>query len=114
MKNLTFIIGGIALVLNLLFGALLSGYSWFNVGFTSLVIVLTALLIYLLRVLPMKDGFVIGLSFFFLLLGVVELILGFVSRPTVTDNGLVIATVLMLAFEAVLLIICSSISKRVS
>jgi hypothetical protein len=113
MKNLTLIVGGIALALNLLFGVLLSGYSWFNVGFTSIVIILTTLLIYLLRVLPMKDGFVIGLSFFFLLMGIVELILGFVSRPTVTDNGFVIATVLMLAFEAVLLIICSSISKKV-
>lgn len=113
MKNLTLTVGGIALALNLLFGVLLSGYAWFNVGFTSFVIILTTLLIYLLRVLPMKDGYVIGLSFFFLLLGVVEFILGLISRPTVSDNGIVIATVLMFAFEAVLLIICSSISKRV-
>lgn len=113
MKNLTLTVGGIALALNLLFGVLLSGYSWFNVGFTSIVIILTTLLIYLLKALPMKDGFVIGLSFFFLLLGIVEFILGLVSRPTVSDNGLVIAAILMIAIEAALLIICSSISKRV-
>ena len=75
MKNLTLTVGGIALALNLLFGVLLSGYSWFNVGFTSIVIVLTTLLIYLLRALPMKDGYAIGLSFFFLLMGVVLLLM---------------------------------------
>ena len=91
----------------------MSGYNWFNVGYTSIVIILTTLLIYLLRALPMKDGYVIGLSFFFLLLGVVEFILGLISRPVISDNGIVIATVLMVAFQAVLLIICSSISKRI-
>ncbi len=113
MKNLTLTIGGIALALNLLFGFLISGYEPFNVGFTSIVIVLTTLLIYLLRVVPMKDGFVIGLGFFFLILGVVEFILGLVSQPSMTDNGKVIAVIILLAIQAGILLICSSISKRV-
>ena len=113
MKNLTLIIGGIALALNLLFGFLLSGYEPFNVGFTSVVIVLTTLLIYLLRVIPMKDGYVIGLGFFFLFLGIVEFILGLISRPSMTDNGIVVATVILLAIQLGILLICSSISKRV-
>ena len=113
MKNLTLTIGGIALALNLLFGVLLSGYAWFNVGFTSIVIILTTLLIYLLKVLPMKDGYVIGLSFFFLLFGVVEFILGLISRPTVSDNGIVVTTVILLAIQVSILLIFSSISKRI-
>lgn len=113
MKNLTLTIGGIAFALNLLFGFLLSGYEPFNVGFTSVVIVLTTLLIYLLRVIPMKDGFVIGLGFLFLFLGVVEFILGLISRPSMTDNGIVVATVILLAIQVGILLICSSISKKV-
>jgi hypothetical protein len=113
MKNLTLTIGGIALALNLLFGVLMSGYSWFNVGFTSIVIILTTLLIYLLRVVPMKDGFVIGLAFFFLFLGIVEFILGLISESSMTDNGIVVATIIMLAIQIGILLICSSISKRV-
>lgn len=113
MKNLTLIIGGIALALNLLFGFLLSGYVPFNIGFTSVVIVLTTLFIYLLRVVPMKDGFVIGLGFFFLFLGVVEFIFGLVSRQSMTDNGYVVATVILLAVQVGILLICSSISRRV-
>lgn len=113
MKNLTLTIGGIALALNLLFGFLLSGYEPFNVGFTSVVIVLTTLLIYLLRVVPMKDGFVIGLGFFFLFLGIVEFILGLVSQHSMTDNGKVIAVIILLAIQAGILLICSSVSKRV-
>lgn len=113
MKNLTLTVGGIALALNLLFGVLLSGYAWFNMGFTSIVIILTTLLIYLLKVLPMKDGYVIGLSFFFLLFGVVEFILGLISRPTVSDNGIVVTTVILLAIQVSILLIFSSISKRI-
>ena len=113
MKNLTLIIGCVALVLNLLFGFLLSAFEPFNVGFTSIVIVLTTLLIWLLRVVPMKDGFVIGLGFLFLLLGIVEYVLGSVSRPEFTDNGVVITAIILVAFEAVTLLICSSISKTV-
>ena len=113
MKNLTLIIGGIALTLNLLFGFLLSGFEPFNVGFTSIVIVLTTLLIFLLRIVPMKDGYVIGLGFLFLLLGIVEYILGLVSQLEITDNGYVIASIILLAFQTGILLICSSISKRV-
>lgn len=113
MKNLTLIIGGIALALNLLFGFLLSSFEPFNVGFTSIVIVLTTLLIFLLRIVPMKDGYVIGLGFLFLLLGIVEYILGLVSQPEITDNGYVIATIILLAFQTGILLICSSISKKV-
>ena len=113
MKNLTLIIGCVALLLNLLFGFLLSAFEPFNVVFTSIVILLTSLLIWLLRVVPMKDGFVIGLGFLFLLLGIVEYILGIISRPQVENNGLVIAVIILVAFEAVTLLICSSISKNV-
>ena len=113
MKNLTLIIGCVALLLNLLFGFLLSAFEPFNVVFNSIVILLTTLLIWLLRVVPMKDGFVIGLGFLFLLLGIVEYILGIISRPQVEDNGLVIVVIILVAFEAVTLLICSSTSKKV-
>ena len=108
MKNLTLVVGCVALVLNLLFGFLLSAFEPFNVVFTSIVILLTTLLVWLLRVVPMKDGFVIGLGFLFLLLGIV----GIISHPQVENNGLVIAVIILVAFEAVTLIICSSISKN--
>lgn len=112
MKNLTLIIGGVALVLNLLFGFLLSAFEPFNVGFTSIIIVLTTLLIMMLRIVPMKDGFVIGLGFLFLFLGVVEYILGIISRPEIEDNGVVISAIVLVAFEAVALLICSSITIK--
>lgn len=113
MKNLTLIIGGVALILNLLFGFLLSDFEAFNVGFTSVVIVLNTVLIWLLRVVPMKDGFVIGIGFLFLFLGIVEYVLGLYSDPQFTDNGILITAILLAAFEAVILLICCSISKRV-
>ena len=113
MKNLTLIIGGVALAINLLLGLLLSRFELFNVGFTSVVIVLNTLFIWLLRVVPMKDGFVIGLGFLFLFLGVVEFLLVLFSAPHIIDNGKFIIAIILVAVEAVTLLICSSISKRV-
>lgn len=113
MKNLTLIIGVIILALNLLFGFLLSSFEPFNVGFTCIVIALNTLLIWLLRVVPMKDGFVIGLGFLFLFLGVVEYILGLKSSHTFTDNGILIASIILLFVQVAMLLICSSISKRI-
>ena len=113
MKNLTLIIGGVALAINMLLGFLLSRFELFNVGFTSVVIVLNTLFIWLLRVVPMKDGFVIGLGLLFLFLGVVEYLLGLFSAPHFTDNGIFIIAFILVAVEVVTLLICSSISKRV-
>ena len=112
MKNLTLIIGGLALALNLLFGFLLSSFEPFNIGFTSIVIALNTFLIWLIRIVPMKDGFVIGLGFFFIFLAVVEYILGLCSCSEMKDNWVIITTIVLVSIQVFALLICSSISKR--
>ncbi|MBR5850773.1 MAG: hypothetical protein IKZ12_06930 [Alistipes sp.] len=113
MKKVLLSIGIVLFVVNGLFGLLLSGYDTFNLVFTSMVIVTTTLLLYLLCTIKMKDGFIIGLGFMFALFGIVGYILGLVSGQEVQDNGYVIAVIALAAIEAISLVICHITSKSI-
>ena len=113
MKNLTYIFTAMLLLVNFLAGLLLSAYEPFNVCFTSIVIVITAVLIGLLRVVKLKDAFAISLSFLFAFLGMVQFVLGCVSPARMEDNGCVIASAVILAFEVIVLLICNLTSKNI-
>lgn len=111
MKKSVIVVTIVLLAVNLLAGLLLSGFESFNIVFTSIVIALTGGLVYLLRLVPMKDAFVVSLSFLFILLGLVEYILGILSPDRFEDNGFLLGTVFLLAIEGILLTICSITSK---
>lgn len=114
MKTRTFIIITILLLLvNFAAGWLLSAYEPFNVYFTSIVIVLTAVLVGLPHIVRMKDAFAISLSFLFAFLGMVQFVLGCVSPARMEDNGCVIASAVILAFEFIVLLICNLTSKNI-
>lgn len=113
MKKTTLIITALFLIVNILFGVLLSSFKPFNVAFTSIVILLTGGLIYLLQCIKMKDAFAISLSFIFAVLGIIEFILAILSPEHVPDNGYVIATIVLLAIQSIILLICNLTSKKV-
>lgn len=113
MKKTILITGIILFAVNALCGFLLSGYENFNLAFTSIVIAVTTLLLYLLCTVKMKDGFIVGLGFLFAFFGLVEYILGIVSEQEVQDNGYIIATVALVAIEVIVLIICNITSKSI-
>ena len=111
MKKTVIIATTILLVVNLLAGLMLSGFKPFNVTFTSVIIILTGALIYLLRSIPMKDAFVISLSFLFVFIGLIEYILGVLSPESFKNNGFLLGTICLLALECIVLTICSITSK---
>ena len=78
-----------------------------------MVIIATTLLLYLLCKIEMKDGFVVGLYAFFSFLGFIELILGAVSHDSVQDNGCLVASIILIALQAISLVICNVVSKNV-
>lgn len=113
MKKTTLIITAILLIVNILFGVLLSSFKPFNVGFTSIVILLTGGLIYLLQCIKMKDAFAISLSFVFAVLGIIEYVLAILSPEQIPDNGHVIATIVLLVIQLIILLICNLTSNKV-
>lgn len=113
MKKTVLIVSLVLLVVNLLAGLILSGFKPFNIAFTSIVIVLTGALIYLLRLVPMKDAFVASLSFLFAFAGLIEYILGLLSPERLQDNGFILGAVCLFAVEGIFLAICSITSKNI-
>ena len=113
MKKTVLIATLVLLVVNLLAGLILSGFKPFNIVFTSLVIIITGTLIYLLRIVPMKDAFVVSLSFLFAFFGLIEYILGLLSPERFQDNGFLLGTVCLLAIEGIIMTICSITSKNI-
>ena len=113
MKKLTVIIAAILLAVNLLAGLLLSAYEPFNICFTSIVIIVTAVLICLLDTIQMKTAFAISLSGLFLVGGLAGFILGCVSPSQIQDNGCIIAAVLGFAVEIAILLICNFTSQKI-
>lgn len=112
MKRTIIIITAILFAVNLLFGLLLSAYKPFNVGFTSLIIIATGTLIYLLQTIKLKDAFAISLAFVYAFLGIVEYILGVTAPAHFQDNGCVIVAIVLFVIEMIITIVCSVTSKR--
>ena len=111
MKNLTLVIGGIVLLLNLVIGLIFTSYKLFNIGLNSGVIIVNTLLLYILGVSQIKDGFKISLSFLFLIAAVIEFILGFFVPDTWENNVALTMLILLFAGQVILYIIAYFVSK---
>lgn len=113
MKRTIFILGGLAFIVNVLFGLLLSGYSSFNMGVNCGVIVLNTALLYCLYQFNMRDAFRIALSFLFVIIGLIELILGCFMKQHLQDNACLIAILIFLFAEISLFVIVNILSNKI-
>ncbi len=113
MNKLVIIISACFLAVNILAGLIVSVYEPFNVCFSSGAIVVTAILLCLLNMVQLKDAFRISLAFLFSFCGLVEFVLGCSCYPSFTDNGYLIAALLVLVGEVAILLICSLTSKSI-
>ena len=111
MKKLTIIITAILLCLNLLFGILLDSFKPFNVGFTSIAIMSTGTLVYLLQVISIKDAYAISLVFFYSIIGIIHYVLGLFSPTRITGNWFITIATLLMTIEIVVLIVCKHSSN---
>lgn len=99
--------------MNLLFGVIISLYGGFNVAVSSVVIVVTGLLIYLTDTIRLKDGYKISLMLLFTGVGLLEFVLSFLAPNCFTDNWWLILVIGLMAAEIILLIITSTVSKKI-
>lgn len=113
MKKTILYIGILALVLNVTIGLLLSAYPLFNMVLNSIVIVITTLLIWLSSGNGQRTAFSISLTFLYLFLGILQLVLGVLSPASVTDNWMIVIIIALLVLECMLLIITKTISRKV-
>ena len=111
MKNLTLLAGGIILLLNLIFGLILSAYKPLNIGLNSAVIIINTLMLYLLGVSQIKDGYKISLSFLFIVIAAIEFLLALFITDSWENNIVLIMLILLIAVQILLYAIVSYFSK---
>ncbi len=111
MKKVLLYIGILALVLNIVVGLLLSTYPLFNIVLNSMVIVITTLLIWLSS--GNRNAFSISLTFLYLFIGILQLVLGVLSPASVMDNWMIVTIIALFVLECMLLIITKTISRKV-
>lgn len=113
MKKTILVLGSLALIVNVLFGLLLSGYSYFNMGVNCGVIALNTALLFCLYQFNLRDAFRISLSFLFVIIGLIELILGCFMQQQLQDNACLIAILILLLAEISLFVIINTLSSKV-
>ena len=111
MKNLTLIIGGIILLLNVAIGLIFSAYKPFNIVLNSAVIIVNTLILYSLSIIQIKDGFRIALPFLFLVAATIEFLLGFFVPETLENSITLTMLILLLTGQVILYAIAYFVSK---
>lgn len=113
MKRIIFIATALLLALNIVAGLILSGYKPFNVIFSSIAIFITGALLYSLQLIHLKDAYAISLSCLFVVLGLIEYVLGAVSPDYFQDNWIVLILSILIGLEVLITVVCSVATKKV-
>lgn len=100
------------LAANILLGTILSCFDTLNVVLSSCVIVITALLLYMISVITLKDAFKVSLTLLFSLIGFVEYLLAVFAPSHVKDNFSLIIVIVLAALQVSLLVITNVVSNK--
>lgn len=114
MKRIIMLSSIVLFVANLLFGLLLSFYGGCNVAMSSIVIVGTGILLYLTDTITLKDGYKVSLTILFAGVGCLEFVLSLFAPNRFTDNWWLIIVILLMALEAIMLIVVSRVLNTVN
>lgn len=112
MKKVIILTCAVLLTANLLCGAILSSYNGCNLALSSAVIIVSAVLLYLVDSISIKDGYKVSLMLLFITIGLLEFILSLMAPNQVADNWWLIVVITLMAIQAITLIITRSISSK--
>lgn len=113
IKQIVLKIGIVCLLLNLLFGLILSIYSSFNIWISSLVIMINVGLLYSLNAVTLRDGFKISLIFLFGIGALVEYVISLFLDNELEDNLCLIGLVTLLTIKCILLMVSNIVSNKI-
>ena len=114
MNKTILLICGVFAILNLLIGLIVSAYGGINIAVTTMIIILTTVI--LLGVngsIRLKDGFKVSLDFIIPVIGLIEYLFALFMPNRFTDNWCLIVILIILAFEALILIGTKSVSNKI-
>ena len=112
MKKFILIIGALSIVLNTLFGLIISDYAAFNCLWADVSLLLSAVILYFTAESRLSSGFKIGLTALFIVTGVIRCLCTALASNTLADNTLFIVAIVLLFSEIVCLSACLLIPPK--
>lgn len=112
MKKLIILTTIILLVVNGLFGIILTAYQSTNVYLNSAVILLSGIILWVVSSTHLKDAFKISLTCLFAIIGGVQYILGFFAPIEWNNNWFAILVIAILAIEIILVILTNYVTNK--
>ncbi len=112
MKNNVLLIGGILTILNTIIGLVFSSYSNFNMIFADISILTSTGIVYYLFQSTIADGFKIGLSFLFSLIGFGKFLCAVFSINEFENNIALIIFLCLLGGEIVTYFIAERLTSK--
>ena len=112
MKNISVIVGSIALLINIMLGLMISVYPTFNCLLNSGIIVISILLLYAVFSIKLKDGFRVSFGCLFTICSIIEFVCGLFTPDRLKDNITLILILLLVLAQMVLLLISNYLSKN--
>ena len=104
MKSKIIAVSGVLVVTNLLIGLLLSVYNSFNLLFTTLVLAVSATLIYAVNSIRVNDAIRVSFTILLTLTCFIKFILGLFAPEHLQDNWYLIACIVITLFEMIMLV----------
>ena len=112
MEHLEVRIGVLIISLNLLFGVLISAYSWINVLMNSCVIVtLFSLLLYLRRV-NIHNTIKLSYRLLFIFVGILEYVLCIFAPRTLENNWFVVVFLILITTKLLIILLAKNLIKK--
>jgi hypothetical protein len=111
MAKLILIFGSLLLIVNTLFGLIISSYLPLNWVAVDFVLLINILLLYKISKSQMNNGFKISLSFIFPFLAIISTVLAVLSPDKFKDNYCLIGYVFILFIEVVFYLLATNIKS---
>lgn len=112
MKLLILLSTFLFVVLNILFGAIIQNYEWYNVILSSGVLVCNLIIVLALLYLKFKDAFKVSLCILFPIMTVGEFVLAVLTPYSFYDNWFIISIMVALSIQVILMLVTTIISQK--
>lgn len=113
MKRIVVFVCVAFILVNVLFGAILSSYEGFNVLLSSAMIVFNGALLVVSDMIHIRDGFKVSFAILSPLVGALEFILSLFFPCRIEDNWMALALLILILLQILVLFIVNVISNKI-
>jgi len=112
MKNIILISYPLLIIVNLVFGGIISTYASFNMWLVSITILINGILLYAVHLSDIQDAFKISLSGIYFVIMLIQIVLAILCHKEIMDNLLFIFYILAYVVQIVIGLIIFNVSKK--